>query len=356
MDAQGALASLTVFELNHGADEIPHWPGTVSGARGRRSSPPGRPDRHTTPDLAHLRPVIVPVIGTWELPDLLDVRCRRGDAVEAQNEVMETWDALRARRNVRKFTAQPVPEEALDRILEAGRRAPSSSNWQPWDFVLVTDRTQLVELAKVCGERRRARRGAAAAISIVAPVPQDDRQSALLQFDLGQATYAMTVAAADLGIGTGHAAAADQEQARAVLGLPEGRFLAFVLSVGYPAYRPLAVIDRLNRRPFDEVVHRGRWGPPSASPADLPHLALAGRSGSRQCSGNRRTTCGYARRPLGKWDICRARAGGLHTAGFSITRIRASGAGWATCSSPGSAMSIDAQGAEGCRCWRRCNA
>ena len=184
--------------------------------------------------------------------------CRHGDAVEAQNEVMETWDALRARRNVRKFTAQPVPEDALDRILEAGRRSPSASNWQPWDFVLVTDRPQLVELAKVWQGAGHVA-GAAAAISIVAPVPKDDRQSALLQFDLGQATYAMTVAAADLGVGTGHAAAADQEQARAVLGLPQGRFLAYVLSVGYPADRPLAVIDRLNRRPFDEVVHRGRW-------------------------------------------------------------------------------------------------
>ena len=69
----------------------------------------------------------------------------------------------------------------------------------------------------------------------------------------------MTVAAADLGVGTGHAAAADQNQARAVLGFPEGRFLAYLLSVGYPADKPLAVIERLNRRPFDEVVHRGRW-------------------------------------------------------------------------------------------------
>jgi nitroreductase len=182
----------------------------------------------------------------------------QGRTVEAQNEVMETWDALRARRNVRKFTAQPVPEEALGRILEAGRRAPSANNWQPWDFVLVTDRTQLVQLAKVW-QGPDTLRGAAAAIGIVAPEPQDDRQSALLQFDLGQATYAMTVAAADLGIGTGHAAAADQERARAVLGLPEGRFLAYVLSVGYPAERPFVVIDRLNRRPFDEVVHRGHW-------------------------------------------------------------------------------------------------
>jgi nitroreductase len=179
-------------------------------------------------------------------------------AFEAQDVVMETWDALRARRNVRQFTDRPVSEEGLDRILEAGRRAPSASNWQPWDFVLVTDRAQLVELAKVWQGAGHVA-GAAAAIGIVAPLAQDDRQSALLQFDLGQATYAMTVAAADLGIGTGHAAAADQERARAVLGFPEGRFPAYVLSVGYPADKPLAVIDRLNRRPFDEVVHRGRW-------------------------------------------------------------------------------------------------
>jgi len=69
----------------------------------------------------------------------------------------------------------------------------------------------------------------------------------------------MTVAAADLGIGTGHAAARDQDQARAVLAFPRGRFLAYVLSVGYPSDKPLAVIERLNRRPFEQVVHRGTW-------------------------------------------------------------------------------------------------
>jgi len=171
---------------------------------------------------------------------------------------VETWDALRARRNVRQFTDQPVPDEALDRILEAGRRAPSASNWQPWDFVLVTDRAQLGELAKVWQGAAHVA-AAAAAIAIVAPEPADDRQAAFLHYDLGQATYAMTVAAADLGVGTGHAAAADQDQARQVLGFPEGYFLAYLLSVGYPAGKPLAVIAKLNRRPFDEVVHRGTW-------------------------------------------------------------------------------------------------
>ena len=171
---------------------------------------------------------------------------------------METWDALRARRNVRQFLDRPIPDEALDRILDAGRRAPSAGNWQPWDFVVVTEREQLAELAKVWQGARHVA-GAAAAIAIVAPQPQDDRQSALLQYDLGQATYAMTVAAADLGVGTGHAAATDQDQARAVLGFPDKHFLAYVLSAGYPSDRPLSVIERLDRRPFDEVVHRGRW-------------------------------------------------------------------------------------------------
>ena len=172
--------------------------------------------------------------------------------------MVETWDALRARRNVRQFTDQSVPDDALDRILEAGRRAPSAGNWQPWDFVLVTDRAQLAELAKVWQGAKHVA-GAAAAIAIVAPDPADDRQSALLQYDLGQATYAMTVAAADLGVGTGHAAATDQHQAKAVLGFPDGHFLAYLLSVGYPSDKPLAVMHHLNRRPFDEVVHRGRW-------------------------------------------------------------------------------------------------
>src|SRR4051794_41268537 len=68
---------------------------------------------------------------------------------------METWDAITSRRNVRSFADRPLAEDDLDRILEAGRRAPSSRNTQPWDFVVVTDREQLGELAKVWRAARR---------------------------------------------------------------------------------------------------------------------------------------------------------------------------------------------------------
>jgi nitroreductase len=62
---------------------------------------------------------------------------------------VETWEALKSRRNVREFSRTPVSEDDLSKILEAGRLAPSAKNWQPWDFVLVTDRNQLSDLTVV---------------------------------------------------------------------------------------------------------------------------------------------------------------------------------------------------------------
>jgi nitroreductase len=171
---------------------------------------------------------------------------------------METWDAIRARRNVRVYTDQPIPGPHLDRILEAGRRSPSSQNTQPWDFVVVTDRAGLQELSKVWPGARHVA-GSAATVALVAPIRSEEWQRASVQYDLGQATMSMMLAAADLGIGSGHSAVGDQDLARQLLGYPEDRFCAYLIAFGYPADRPLRPIRKPNRRPFDEVVHRGRW-------------------------------------------------------------------------------------------------
>jgi nitroreductase len=48
---------------------------------------------------------------------------------------VETWDTIRARRNVRQYTDQPIARADLERILDAGRRAASASNWQPWNLL-----------------------------------------------------------------------------------------------------------------------------------------------------------------------------------------------------------------------------
>jgi nitroreductase len=168
---------------------------------------------------------------------------------------METWDAITSRRNVRMYSDEPISPEHLDRILEAGRRAPSSQNTQPWDFVVVTDRAQLRDLSTTWVGAKHV----ASSAATVALVATDEGERRRLQFDLGQVTMSMMIAAADLGIGSGHAGVGDEATANRLLGLPPGRTCAFLVSLGYPAGRPLAPIRNPDRKPFDEVVHRGTW-------------------------------------------------------------------------------------------------
>jgi nitroreductase len=171
---------------------------------------------------------------------------------------VQTWEAIRSRRNVRSFTDQPIADDHLNEILESGRRSPSSQNWQPWDFVLVRQRDQLEKLSHVWRGAGHVAH-AAAAIALIAPVPTDERQRNRLQYDLGQATMSIMLAATSLGIGSGHSSVADQDLARSVLGFPEDKFCAYLISLGYPADRPLTLIRNPDRRPFDEVVHRDHW-------------------------------------------------------------------------------------------------
>src|SRR4029079_10764837 len=118
---------------------------------------------------------------------------------------MQTWDAIRARRNVRNYQTTPVPDADLNRIAEAAWRAPSASNRQHWDFVIVTDPDRLRALSAVWrGAGHIA--GAAAAIALVAPRTDDDRTRLLDYYDLGQATYAMPPAGAAPATRTGDSA------------------------------------------------------------------------------------------------------------------------------------------------------
>ena len=171
---------------------------------------------------------------------------------------METWDAIRARRNVRSYGDRPIPPEALDRILEAGRRAPSSMNEQRWDFVVVTGRQELQELAKVWQYGKHVATSAAT-VALVVPDVDDPDTRCSIEYDLGQVTMNMMLAAADQGVGSGHSSVQDQDQARKVLVLPADRICAYLIAFGYPADRPLRPIRTPNRRTVDDVVHRGRW-------------------------------------------------------------------------------------------------
>lgn len=171
---------------------------------------------------------------------------------------METWNAIRARRNVREYAERPISTADLDHILEAARRTPSSMNQQRWDFVVVTERARLQRLAGVWRGAAHVARSAAT-IALVAPVTDDEHTRASIHYDLGQATMSIMLAATDLGIGSGHAAVRDRDLARDVLDLPADRELAWLVALGYPAGRPLEPIVEPDRRPFGDVVHREHW-------------------------------------------------------------------------------------------------
>jgi nitroreductase len=170
------------------------------------------------------------------------------------------WTAVVRKRAIRRFAERPLDPEHLRRIVDAGRRAGSSKNTQPWDFVVVEKRDTLRELGKV-GPYAGHLAGAAAGIALVTPDPATADAPLSVYWDLGQAAQNMMLVAWELGIGSVPATVYDPDLAKRILGYPDDRHCEFVLSFGYPARdedltRPPKAGGR---RPLEDIVHRERW-------------------------------------------------------------------------------------------------
>jgi nitroreductase len=156
---------------------------------------------------------------------------------------------------------------------------------------------------KSAGPRGRHIAVSAATIALVAKEPEDERQSEWLAYDLGQATANMMLAAADLGIGSGHSALVDQEQAQRVLGFP-GDYRRFT-GTSIVLARALGVV--IGRRCGDvwhwpKVANGRRCGDlrPWAAGMGLPMLDLAGEPGAAAVTmTRRRERTALARRSAG---------------------------------------------------------
>ncbi|NJD27209.1 MAG: nitroreductase [Chloroflexi bacterium] len=173
---------------------------------------------------------------------------------------MDVQTAIRTKRMVRAFASRPLEPEVLERILDAGRHAPSSKNKQRWDFVVVDDRELLGRLAGV-GPFAGHVAGAAVAVALVTPDPHGGDAPLSLLWDLGLAAENMMLAAWELGVGSCPATVYDHDLARELLGYPDDRWCGWILSFGYPADP-----DDLTRPPrqggrkaLEEIVHRGGW-------------------------------------------------------------------------------------------------
>jgi len=173
------------------------------------------------------------------------------------NIPMSISDAIRLKRAVRKFTDQPLPEETILAILNAGRRAQSSKNTQPWHFIAITDKDTLKALSE-CGDWAGHLAGAALGVAILHTDPTEKFQ---VMFDIGQAAAYMQLAAWGLGVGSCLASIYQADKARQILGFPADLHLRIAISFGYPAEEEklTAPPEKGGRRSFAEIVHREKW-------------------------------------------------------------------------------------------------
>jgi len=162
---------------------------------------------------------------------------------------MDVQEAIRTLRSVREFRDESLPDDVLAGILDAGRRAQSSKNTQPVRFIVVRERATLQALSTT-GDYAGHLAGAAAGVVLVSTVPHE--------YDLGQITAFLMLAAWEQGVGSCIAAIYRAEQVREMLGIPEEMHVHWALSFGYPAegWTPAKMGGR---RSLDDVAHWNRW-------------------------------------------------------------------------------------------------
>ena len=165
---------------------------------------------------------------------------------------------MRRVRSVRSFRPDPVPDEFLTEILEVARWTGSGSNSQPWTFVVVREPATLGAIAAASPNVRHVA-GAAAAIVIV----MDGDSPEIETFDEGRVAERILVAATALGLASaiGWIMPAGASAVGALLGVPEGRRVRTLVSLGYPteeASRPKSAPGAA-RRPLAEMVRFERF-------------------------------------------------------------------------------------------------
>lgn len=167
--------------------------------------------------------------------------------------------ALRAVRSVRDFRPDPVPEELIRPILEVARWTGSGMNRQPWTFVVVRERATLEAIARASPNAGHVA-GAAVAIVIV----MDGVKPEVETFDEGRAAERILVAATALGLASaiGWITPGARPEVAGLLGVPEGRRVRTLVSLGYPGETAARTRSAPGtaRRPLDEVVRRERFG------------------------------------------------------------------------------------------------
>ena len=166
---------------------------------------------------------------------------------------MDVFNCIRTRRTVRDFKPDPVPDAIIHKILQAARWAPSSSNTQPWHFIVVKDRDTIAELGRICTQGTFIGQAPLA----IAVVMGETRRP---QLDAGRALQQMELVGWSEGLGTCFVGVRGEQQteAKTLLGIPEDMELITVLPFGYRIPREPGT--GTPRKPMSEITHGEKFG------------------------------------------------------------------------------------------------
>jgi nitroreductase len=157
---------------------------------------------------------------------------------------METFEAIKKRRSVREYTGESIPREDIEKIVNAGRLAASGSNYQPWEFIVVTERGMIEQLKVAASWMEKA----GAIIAVVM-----DPTSRWWVEDGAAAVENMLIASTSLGYGScwleGYTLPREEEF-KELLGIPKEKRLLTLVPIGVPVQWPTR-----DKKPLEEVLH-----------------------------------------------------------------------------------------------------
>ena len=159
---------------------------------------------------------------------------------------MQAIEAMKTRRSIRTYTAQPVERKIIEEIVDCARLAPTAMNDQPWEFVVITEKAALASIPPMLGHAEYVANAAFAVLVL-------SRETQYAVEDCCAATENLLIAGAAHGLGSCWDAGTQQAYAPAVakaFGAPEDRKLIAIVSFGFPAESPV-----IEKRSLAEVLH-----------------------------------------------------------------------------------------------------
>ncbi len=158
---------------------------------------------------------------------------------------METMEAIRKRRTVRRFLQEPIPFDILKELVDAARMAPSGGNLQPWEFLVIDDQKLLEPVfstlawAAYLGPEGKPKEGEKPVAYIII-LNNRKMKSFTPQADFGAAIENILIAAFDKGIGSCWIGSIQREKLAEILNIPIDYSIEYVVALGYPLEQAIA--------------------------------------------------------------------------------------------------------------------